>query len=120
MREYFVYILRCSDGSYYTGVTNNVELRFAQHADGEDPSSYTFRRRPLKLVYSSEFNDVTEAIAWEKTVKRWTRAKKEALIKGEWEKLPELAKGTAARRIDRLVVMVRRTHHDNFKQSVSP
>ncbi len=91
MKQYYVYILLCSDGSYYTGVTNTIELRLAQHNDGCDLSSYTFKRRPVSLVYQCEFVDIREAIAWEKKVKRWSRIKKEALIKGEFGKLKELA-----------------------------
>ena len=91
MRTYFVYILRCSDGSYYTGVTNDVDARVEQHAQGEDPKSYTHDRRPIKLVYCAEFSEIGDAIAWEKKVKRWTRVKKEALIRGEYERLPGLS-----------------------------
>lgn len=91
MREYYVYILRCRDGSYYTGVTNDYVLRFSQHQEGLDPSCYTFARRPLQLVYVAAFGDVNEAIAWEKQVKRWSRRKKEALIGRQWSVLPKLA-----------------------------
>lgn len=113
MRSYFVYILRCSDGSYYTGITNSVERRLWEHQEGVNPSCYTFKHRPVSLVYSTDFNDVFQAIAWEKQLKRWSRQKKEAVICGEFEKLPELSLGTAARCVGSLVVMVR-THHDNF------
>ena len=92
MVEYFVYILRCSDGSYYTGVTNNWELRVSQHKGGSDPTCYTFRRRPLECVYVASFPEVFDAIAFEKQVKRWSRKKKETFIRGEYEKLPALAK----------------------------
>lgn len=92
MREYYVYMLRCYDGSYYVGVTNNIELRLGQHQEGRDPKCYTFRRRPVELVYNAQFQDVRDAIAWEKHIKRWSRKKKEALIRGEYEKLPVLAK----------------------------
>ncbi|MCF7844626.1 MAG: GIY-YIG nuclease family protein [Kiritimatiellales bacterium] len=92
MKEYYVYILECSDNSFYTGVTNNYELRLSQHAEGKDTSAYTYSRRPVKLVYKAEFRDIDQAIAWEKRVKRWSRKKKEALIRGDFEELPELAK----------------------------
>jgi putative endonuclease len=78
MKTYFVYMLLCSDGSFYVGVTNNLELRIAQHELGIDTGCYTFKRRPFKLVYSSYFYDVYEAIAWEKQLKGWRRSKKEA------------------------------------------
>lgn len=92
VHEYFVYILRCSDGSYYTGVTNSVERRLGEHARGDAPGSYVFRRRPFTLVYSSSFQYVLDAIGWEKQIKRWSRRKKEALIREEYEKLICLSK----------------------------
>lgn len=119
MREhnFYVYIVRCADGAYYTGITNNTQRRIAEHNDGLDPKSYTFRRRPVVLQYAAHFENVWDAIHWEKIVKRWSRAKKEALIAGDWGKLPELSLGTVARFVRSLVAMVRRTHHDNFARS---
>lgn len=90
--QYHVYILKCSDGSYYTGITNNIERRLIEHQSGENPACYTFKRRPLELVFNEVFNDVNQAIAFEKQVKGWRREKKEAIINGEWDLLPELAK----------------------------
>ena len=92
MKNMFVYILLCSDKSYYTGVTNNIEKRFAEHCGGLDTKAYTYRRRPLKLVFCEQFIHPKEAIDFEKQVKGWSRKKKEAVIRGEWEKLPILAK----------------------------
>ncbi|GJQ24574.1 MAG TPA: GIY-YIG nuclease family protein [Candidatus Brocadia sapporoensis] len=92
MKSYYIYILQCSDGSYYTGVTNNVERRFYEHQEGLIDGCYTHNKRPLKLMYVKEFSDVREAIAREKQVKGWSRKKKEALIRGDFEKLIELAK----------------------------
>jgi len=92
MKQYFVYILLCSDNSYYTGITNNLDRRLYEHENGTDPKSYTFKRRPVKLVFQEMFTEVIQAIAFEKQVKGWSRAKKEALIKGEWDLLPELSK----------------------------
>jgi putative endonuclease len=91
-RYYYVYILKCADGSYYTGVTNDIDRRLAQHQAGYNPDSYTFSRRPLELVYSEYFTDPKQAIAFEKQVKGWSRAKREALIAGDWNKIVELAK----------------------------
>ena len=91
MKRLYVYILKCSDDSYYTGVTNDVDERVAQHNEGYNPKAYTFNRRPVKLVYAEEFQEYHEAIEWEKQLKGWTRAKKEALIKNNWDKLRELA-----------------------------
>jgi putative endonuclease len=91
-KYYYVYILKCSDNSYYTGISNDVERRLAEHKEGENPDSYTFSRRPLELVYCEYFTDPKQAIAFEKQVKGWSRAKKEALIAGDWKKIVELAK----------------------------
>ena len=92
MKQYFVYILRCRDNSYYTGVTNNLEGRLFDHQQGTDPKAYTFKRRPVKLVFCEMFNDINQAIAFEKQVKGWRRAKKETIISGDWELLPGLSK----------------------------
>ena len=80
MKQYFVYILLCRDNSYYTGITNNLESRLCDHQNGTDPKSYTFKRRPVTMVFHEMFNDVNQAIAFEKQVKGWRRAKKEAII----------------------------------------
>lgn len=87
-----MYILQCRDNSYYTGVTNNIERRLFDHQQGIDPKAYTFKRRPVQLVFYETFNDINQAIAFEKQVKGWRRAKKEAIIRGDWELLPELSK----------------------------
>jgi putative endonuclease len=92
MKQYFVYILQCSDGSYYTGFTNDLDRRLDEHHTGFNQSCYTYKRRPLKLVFHEIFTDVNQAIAFEKQVKGWRREKKEAIINGEWEILPRLAK----------------------------
>ncbi len=88
----YVYILECSDGSFYTGVTNNVERRLAKHNEGISHKSYTYKRRPVKLVYFEDHTDPYYAIAREKQIKGWSRRKKIAMINGEWEKLPGLSK----------------------------
>jgi len=99
MNNYYVYMLRCSDDSFYIGITNNIERRLAEHQSGFNLSCYTFKRRPLKLVYQGLFNDVRSAIRWEKQIKRWGRKKKEMLIAGEWEKLSALSLNEMQRRI---------------------
>jgi putative endonuclease len=81
MLNYFVYILKCNDDSYYPGVTNNLEKRLAEHNTGDSMTSYTFNRRPLILVFSQQCNDIKQAIALEKQIKGWSRKKKEAFIK---------------------------------------
>ena len=80
MKTYYVYILKCSDNSYYVGVTNDLDRRFSEHQEGDDPNSYTYRRRPLSLVFHYSFIDINEAIDFEKQVKGWSRKKKEALM----------------------------------------
>jgi putative endonuclease len=88
----FVYIVRCSDGSYYTGRSSvSVEKRVSEHNLGVY-DGYTKSRRPVTLVFSEHFERVTDAIAFERQVKGWTRAKKEALIRRDWAKLSELAR----------------------------
>ena len=87
-----VYILECADTSYYVGVTNNIDARVEEHNQGINRKAYTYKRRPVKLVYCEHFNDINQAIAFEKQIKGWRREKKEALIRGEWHKLPELSK----------------------------
>ncbi len=69
MKFYFVYILQCADGSYYTGVTNNIENRLAEHNSDHSVTSYTFKRRPVQLVYSQQFQDIKQAIESEKQIK---------------------------------------------------
>lgn len=87
-----VYILHCSDGSYYVGSTQvSLEARVAQHNAGHF-GGYTKKRRPVTLVWSQDFDRITDAIAAERQVKGWTRAKKETLIAGDFELLHELAK----------------------------
>ena len=92
MKTYYVYIVKCSDNSYYTGMTNNLTRRIDEHNEGNNPESYTYTRRPVKLVFYSEFNEVEQAIAVEKQVKGWSRKKKEAIINDNWEILPDLSK----------------------------
>ncbi|MCF8405551.1 MAG: GIY-YIG nuclease family protein [Bacteroidales bacterium] len=87
-----VYILQCSDGSFYTGITNNLERRVAEHNEGINPKAYTFRRRPVKLVYFEDHSDPYYAISREKQIKGWSRRKKIAMIEGNWHLLPELSK----------------------------
>ena len=86
-----IYILRCADGSYYTGITRrSAEERFSEHQQGL-VDGYTFRRRPVELVYSSSFERIDEAVATERRIKGWSRAKKEALIRGDFAELVRLA-----------------------------
>ncbi len=83
---FYVYILRCSDGSYYTGHTDNLESRLAAHQRGAIPG-YTLKRRPVSLVFSEQFISREEAFERERQIKGWSRAKKQALIENDWERL---------------------------------
>lgn len=91
-KSYYVYILKCADNSYYTGITSNLEHRIALHQEGHDPDSYTYSRRPVEIVFADYFLDPKAAISFEKQIKGWSRAKKEALIAGNWDKIRFLAK----------------------------
>lgn len=89
--RYYVYILECSDNSYYTGITNNLERRINEHNEGNDQNSYTFFRRPVELVFYEVFNNPEQAILFEKKLKGWSRTKKEALMNKDWDKLKILS-----------------------------
>ncbi len=91
MKTAWVYILKCNDGSYYTGHTTNLEKRIAEHQAGEG-SDWTKRRLPVKLVFSQEMPDKDQAFLAERQIKKWSRAKKEALITENWDMLRWLAK----------------------------
>jgi putative endonuclease len=86
--EYYVYILKCKDESYYTGIINNIERRFFEHANAVNPTCYTFTKKPVSLVFCTAFTNPTDAISFEKKIKGWTRVKKEALIANNLNKLP--------------------------------
>jgi putative endonuclease len=89
----YVYMLRCADGSYYVGSAtgNDLTRRMQEHETGAY-RGYTFTRRPVQLVWSEHFDRITDAIAVERQIKGWTRAKKEALIRGDWNALQILAR----------------------------
>lgn len=88
----FLYILRCADGSYYVGTTRkDLEERIGEHNAGVF-GGYTSTRRPVSLVFSDWFDSVVDAITAERQLKGWSRAKKEALVRGELDKLPGLAR----------------------------
>lgn len=93
----YVYILRCSDGSYYTGVTNNIERRLKEHNCGRH-NSYVSARLPFELYYYEEFDNPINAIEREKQIKGWSRDKKEALKNRDFDKLKFLSKNRRAKR----------------------
>ncbi len=91
MKTYYVYIIECADGLLYTGITNNVNRRFQEHQKGRNESCFTYKRRPLKLIFHQAFNDVLQAIYFEKKIKKWSAHKKRALAEGDFNRLQILA-----------------------------
>jgi tRNA/rRNA methyltransferase len=89
--DFYTYLLRCADGHYYCGHTDDLEARIAQHQAGAVPG-YTQKRRPVQLIWADRFPDRDSAFAAERQIKGWSRAKKEALVREDWEALRELAK----------------------------
>ena len=94
--SFWVYILRCSDSSYYTGHTDNLEKRLAEHDSGAIVSCYTYKRLPVELVFSQEFATREEALTSELQIKGWSRKKKEAMIRGDWAEVSRLARSHSA------------------------
>ena len=93
MKPGWIYIIKCSDDSYYCGSTSNLEQRINDHIFHKY-SGYTSARLPVNLVFSQEFADINDAIRAERQIKGWSRVKKKALINGDFELLHELAKCT--------------------------
>ncbi|MBC8552369.1 MAG: GIY-YIG nuclease family protein [Candidatus Brocadiales bacterium] len=91
MKTYYVYIVKCTDQSYYTGITNDIGRRLYEHNHEINPDCYTYKRRPVKLMFVQDFSNPKDAIAAEKQTKSWSRKKKEALFQGDWNKIHELA-----------------------------
>ncbi len=87
---FWVYILRCADGSYYTGHTDNLEARIGQHHSGEC-DGYTATRLPVELAWSQECSTREEALEAEMQIKGWSRKKKEAMMRGDWAEVSRLA-----------------------------
>jgi len=94
----YVYLVECSDGSYYVGSTRNVERRVSEHNHAPVAAEYTRRRRPVVLVWSAECEHVGHAYALEKQIQGWSRAKRRALIEGRYDDLPALSRGRTSRR----------------------
>ena len=90
---FYVYILHCADGSYYTGHTDNLENRMAGHQSGEY-KGYTSTRLPVKLLWSQECATRLEALSAEQQIKGWSRKKKEAMMRGDWKAVRQIAWGT--------------------------
>lgn len=91
LKYFYTYILECSDRSYYTGITNDIERRLIEHNSDDFPKSYCHNRRPVKIVFAELFLQPEAAIEFEKQIKGWNRKKKEAMIKRNYDRLKELA-----------------------------
>ena len=95
---YAIYILKCADGSYYTGLTKELEARVQEHELGVRRESYTFARRPVELVWYEVVESYSEAFQWEHQIKGWSKSKKQALIRGDIEGIHEIVKAERKRR----------------------
>lgn len=95
--NYYVYIVQCNGGLYYTGITNNIERRIVEHNEGINPNCFTYQRRPVVLKYYEHFQNIQNAITWEKQLKGWSRKKKEALFNNDFETIKQLAKSKTLR-----------------------
>ena len=91
MLDFYVYILRCRDGSYYVGHTDNIEARISAHTQGLISTCYTYKKRPVEVVYSDTVSSRGEAIEAECQIKGWSRKKKEAFIAGDFDLLKKLS-----------------------------
>ena len=89
--SFWAYMLHCSDRTFYVGHTDDLDVRIAQHHSGEF-GGYTSTRLPVKLVWCDEFPSRYEALCAERQIKGWGRAKKLALIRGDWKRISELAR----------------------------
>ncbi|WP_298512509.1 GIY-YIG nuclease family protein [uncultured Kordia sp.] len=91
MKTYYVYILKCKDELLYVGMTNNLERRMNEHMLGLNKKCFTYKRRPLELIFHQDFNDVEQAIYFEKKIKKWSREKKLALAEDNFDMLQILS-----------------------------
>jgi predicted GIY-YIG superfamily endonuclease len=92
--NFYIYILKCADDSYYTGHTDDLEKRIAQHQQRYFKSCYTANRLPVELIYCQGFPTREEALASERQIKGWSRKKKEAMMRGDWNEVSRLAQNT--------------------------
>ncbi|WP_299056211.1 GIY-YIG nuclease family protein [uncultured Polaribacter sp.] len=91
MKKYYVYILKCSDNLLYTGITNDLNRRFNEHQKGLNTTCFTFKRRPVEMIFNQVFNDVEQAIRFEKKIKKWSAKKKLALANNDFDMLEILS-----------------------------
>lgn len=88
--SYAIHILKCLDGTYYTGLTKDLDGRLHEHQTGTNPESYTFGCRPVELVWSVVTESYQQAFQWEHQIKGWSHSKKEALIRGDIDGIHEI------------------------------
>ena len=93
--SFWVYMLKCADDSYYVGHTDNLDARMSQHNNGQI-AGYTSSRLPVYLVFSQDHSTRDEALAAEQQIKSWSRKKKEAMIRGDWDEVSRLARNRKA------------------------
>ena len=91
MKLYYIYILRCNDNSLYVGITSDLDNRLMEHNAGKYADAYTYSRRPVILVFYQAFTEPNQAIEFEKKIKKWSRAKKQALIDEDFDRLQDLS-----------------------------
>ena len=115
----WVYLLECADGRFYVGSHRgaNPEERVAEHNAGVFPKAWTLRRRPVRLVWAGDFEDPVEAVAVERQMKGWSRAKKIAFVKRDWEELKALAVSRTAPALHERGRFYELTHPDNVTGS---
>lgn len=97
LHNYTVYIVECCDGAYYIGVTNDLDRRLWEHNTGYNKDCFTYKRRPVELKYFESTNDIRQAILREKQLKGWSRKKKEALFKEDWQEIKKLSKSASSK-----------------------
>ena len=91
MQDFYLYILKCKDDSYYIGHTDNIEKRISEHETGTY-LGYTAKRLPVKVVFVQCFGSRDEAFCAERQIKKWSRKKKEAFIRGNWGEVSKLSR----------------------------
>ncbi|WP_442267028.1 GIY-YIG nuclease family protein [Tenacibaculum sp. ZS6-P6] len=91
MKKYYVYMLKCSDSLLYVGLKNNIQRRFEEHENGINKNCFTYKKRPVELIFNQVFNDVEQAIFFEKKIKKWSSKKKLALANGDFDMLKILS-----------------------------
>ena len=98
---FWTYLLHCRGGSFYAGHTDDLDRRIGEHQHGDHPG-FTHDRLPVVLVWSEQYDNRIDALAMERRINGWSRAKKMALIRGEWDLLRRLAAGKTGRGFDKL------------------